>query len=65
MHEEDRASKAVFEQRLATCETCPSFLRGLEFEGVTYNACGECFCPIVVKAVAIAQTCPLSKWGET
>jgi hypothetical protein len=64
MHEEDRVSREEFDARMRTCNACPSFLRGLEFEGVTYDACGECLCPIVMKAAAAAQECPTDRWGK-
>lgn len=50
-----RVSDEVQQQRLAECEQCPKFHRGL-------GICGVCKCVMRIKTTLSDASCPLGKW---
>ena len=46
--------------RLETCSTCAYMVKGAIFTA----KCGKCGCPLIVKARARNNGCPLKKWSK-
>lgn len=53
MDEEEKASEALYEERLQICKDCEMFLEAM---------CRSCGCYVELRAAKAANSCPRKKW---